>query len=272
MSQATSSQFVFLMRILPAALGLTAFWVLESFRPEGQPVPRQRRLLHAARNLSLSALNGFLILFSLGMVTAGTLQYVQRNSIGILPWLSVSGWQSTVLAVVLLDAWTWLWHRANHRLPLLWRFHRVHHGDAEMDVTTSARFHPGELAMSALCRLPVIACLGLTSFQLLMYETLLLFVSQFHHGRFRMGTWEQIMRWLIVTPSMHRVHHSRIRQETNSNYASILSVWDRIFGTYRMPEGRSQLSTGLNELDDAKYQTVCGMLSTPFGTDHHPDA
>lgn len=264
MPQAMSSQFVLLMRILPAALGLTTFWLLESFFPGGQQVPRQLRLLHAARNLFLSLLNGFLILFSLGIATAGTLEYIQRNSVGLLPWLCLSGWQSTVLAVVLLDAWTWMWHRANHVLPLLWRFHRVHHSDAEMDVTTSARFHPGELAISAMCRLPVLACLGLTAYQLLVYETLLLSVSQFQHARFRMGNWDAVVRWLFVTPSMHRVHHSRIREETNSNYASILSVWDRIFGTYRKPQIWNQQPTGLNELDKADDQTLYGLLLTPF--------
>ena len=260
--QELTSQWALLIRIVPAAVGLTLFWGLESLHA-GQGAFWQR-VQHAVRNLSLAVLNGVMMLFTVAGLTAFTIDFVQQHRLGLLNWLPGNAVSRAVLAVVLLDVWTWAWHRANHRIPALWRFHRVHHSDPEMDATTSARFHPGELLLSAVCRLPVIVLLGVTSKDLLIFETLLLLVSQFQHscGLSVAGSWRT--GWLIVTPAMHRVHHSRLPAETNSNYASILAIWDRMFGTYRDSREVRPDRTGLNELDSETSQTVWGMLKTPF--------
>lgn len=260
--QELTSQTALLLRIVPAAVGLTLFWGLESLQAGTGTL--RRRLQHAGRNLSLAVLNGVMMLFTVAGLTAFAVDLVQQHSFGFLNWLPGNAVSRGVLAVVLLDVWTWAWHRANHRIPALWRFHRVHHGDPEMDATTSARFHPGELVLSAVCRLPLIAALGVTSKDLLIFETLLLLVSQFQHSHCLPVADSWRTGWLIVTPAMHRVHHSRLPAETNSNYASILAIWDRIFGTYRDPREVRPGRTGLDELDSVTSQTVLGMLKTPF--------
>ena len=142
-------------------------------------------------------------------------------------------------ALLVLDAFTYFWHRANHRLPFLWRFHRVHHADAKMDVTTASRFHIGEIAMSSVLRMPLLFLTGIRLWELGIFEAAMLLVVQFHHANIGVGA--RLDRWLrlfIVTPAMHKVHHSRVSVETNSNYSSLLSVWDRVFGTYRVTPNR----------------------------------
>ena len=126
------------------------------------------------------------------------------------------------------------WHRINHRVPFLWRFHRVHHSDAQMDVTTASRFHTGEIALSSLLRIPLILALGVTAWQLVLYETMMFGVVQFHYANIALPPRaESVVSRVIVTPTMHKVHHSRWQPETDSNYSAMLSVWDRLFGSFR---------------------------------------
>jgi sterol desaturase/sphingolipid hydroxylase (fatty acid hydroxylase superfamily) len=164
-----------------------------------------------------------------------------------------------------MDAWMYGWHRANHRIPLLWRFHRVHHSDPRLDVTTAARFHIGEIALSSTLRLAVFPLLGVALWQALLYEALLLPIIQFHHSNVALPErWDRLLRWVIVTPNMHRVHHSRFQPETDSNYSSIFSFWDRLARTFRQVHDARSLRIGLDEWDQEEWQTVSGLLRTPF--------
>ena len=137
------------------------------------------------------------------------------------------------LAVLVLDLAIYLQHVLFHHVPVLWRLHRVHHADLDIDVTTGLRFHPLEIILSLLIKLGVVALIGAPAFAVLVFEVLLNATSMFSHSNVRMPAAERILRWIVVTPDMHRVHHSIIRAETDSNFGFNFPWWDRLFGTYR---------------------------------------
>ena len=181
----------------------------------------------------------------------------ENSGSGLLPLLKPSPVISTVLAILLLDAWMYVWHRANHRIAFLWRFHRLHHSDAEMDATTAVRFHLGELLISTSLRLLVMLALGIALWQWLAYELLLLPVILFHHSNvYFPARLDQWLRTIIVSPSLHRVHHSRVKIETDSNYASVFSWWDRLGKSYRLNKDNHPISFGLDEKAGEKLQSV----------------
>jgi sterol desaturase/sphingolipid hydroxylase (fatty acid hydroxylase superfamily) len=251
-----------LLRPAFAVLALAALWCWESWRPFFRV--ERGRLRHAARNLGLALTNRLLLFAAFGTATVAVTEWSAFHQLGMLPAL---GWPwpvRTVAAFLLLDAWTYLWHRANHRIPFLWRFHRMHHADGRMDVTTATRFHLGELAASASLRLGLIPLAGFAVEDLMLYDAVLLAVTQLHHANISLGRWDRPLRWLMVTPDMHKVHHSRLRPETDSNYASVLSVWDRIAGTFRARPDPATIDFGLEDFDDPKWQTLAGMWLTPF--------
>jgi sterol desaturase/sphingolipid hydroxylase (fatty acid hydroxylase superfamily) len=152
-----------------------------------------------------------------------------------------SGWGGLTLDLLLIDLWIYWWHRANHEVPFLWRFHEVHHRDEFLDVTTAVRFHTGEVLLSAFVRACVIFILALPLSSVVVYETLLLLGTIFHHSNVKLPpAFERMLSFLVVTPSIHWVHHHALRRDTDSNYATVLSVWDHAFGsrsaTARTPE------------------------------------
>jgi sterol desaturase/sphingolipid hydroxylase (fatty acid hydroxylase superfamily) len=165
----------------------------------------------------------------------------------------------------MFDGLLYLMHRANHKFGILWRFHRVHHSDPEMDTTTAMRFHTGEVLISSALRLAVIPLMGFTLWHLLVYELLMLPVIMFHHSNVRFP--EKVDRWLralVVSPALHRVHHSRARVETDSNYSIIFSFWDRIGGTLQLRKDGRPVDFGLDEYDGEEWQRVSGLLTNPF--------
>lgn len=187
------------------------------------------------------------------------------KSFGLLRLVQLPPATATVAAIVLFDGWMYLWHRANHKIGFLWRFHRVHHSDPEMDATTATRFHTGEILISSALRLAVIPLLGITVGQLLAYEMLLLPVILFHHSNVQFP--EKMDRWLrllIVTPAIHRVHHSRLRDETDSNYSSVFSFWDRIAKTFRLRWDGQPVNFGLNEFGAKRWERLPSLLRMPF--------
>lgn len=229
------------------------------------PFPKGRnRVRHGFRNVLLGVINAVvtaLVFVGLWWTTAA---WAESRSFGLLHWLSFPVWLEWVIAILLFDAWTYYWHRINHRIPFLWRFHRVHHSDPHMDVTTANRFHTGEIVMSSVLRIPLIVLLGAGIGQLALYELLMFAVVQFHHANIGVSAkWDRILRLFIVTPYMHKVHHSRRQPETDSNYSSLLSVWDRVFRSFRMTENPASIRLGLDEFDQPADQTFPGMLKTP---------
>lgn len=243
--------------------GLILLWTLETWLPAASG--RQNRVRHAVRNLSLGLLNAL----TLGALAAPLITQLSLRSeeagFGLLRLFHLPPVASTITAILLFDGWMYLWHRANHQLLFLWRFHRVHHSDAEMDATSAVRFHTGEIFISSALRLAVIPLLGIAPWQLLIYESLMMPVILFHHSNVNLPA--RLDRWLrvvIVSPAIHRVHHSRVQMETDSNYATVFSFWDRIGGTFRLRKDGRPVDFGLDEFDGDEWQRMSGLLTTPF--------
>jgi len=225
-------------------IGLVILLALE----QGIPAMPGRRGVwrHGAWNLGLGTINAV----ALGLLAAPLLRWAtmwaEAWGIGLARVLPLPEAAAIGLALVAFDGWMYLWHRANHVVPLLWRFHRLHHSDAAMDATTTVRFHPGELAISTLLRLAVLPVLGLRIEQLLVYEVVLFPVILFHHSNVRFPEKiDRVVRTILVTPAMHRVHHSRRQIETDSNYGSVLSIWDRLGHSFRLRKDGSAIEFGL---------------------------
>ncbi len=249
-------------RLLIAAVTLSVLWTAESLAP--MFAGRTRRLSHIATNLALAGINALLAAGFVVAILAVT-DWAQTRHFGLLNLMPLPAWLHWVGAIVLIDCWQYWWHRFNHRVPLLWRFHAVHHSDAEMDVSSGVRFHTGEKFFSHLARLIVLPLIGVTVPQLLLYEAISLPVILFHHSNLRIPGWaDRSLRWLIVTPWMHYVHHSRWRPETDSNYTSLFSVWDRLFGSFRLRDKPSEIALGLDNYHEHQWRRLPGMLAAPF--------
>jgi sterol desaturase/sphingolipid hydroxylase (fatty acid hydroxylase superfamily) len=243
--------------------GLIFLLTLETWLPAAGD--RHYRLRHASRNLSLGLLNALALAMLAAPLITNVAGWTVVSRFGLLNQLSLPPAISTVTAILLFDGWLYLLHRANHKLGFLWRFHRVHHSDPEMDSTTAVRFHAGEVLISSALRLAVIPLLGITLWQLLVYESLMAPVILFHHSNVNFP--EKVDRWLralIVSPAVHRVHHSRAQMETDSNYSIIFSFWDRIGGTFRLRKDGRPVNFGLAEYDREEWQRMSGLLTTPF--------
>lgn len=248
---------------LAAALSLALLLAWESWLPAAGK--RTHRWQHVIRNLTLGLINAGTAALLAAPLLAGVSLWAERNGFGLLRLVHLPPVWATACAILLFDGWMYVWHRANHQTAFLWRFHRVHHSDAEMDVTTATRFHLGEICLSSVLRLAVIPLLGISLQQLLIYEMLLLPVIFFHHSNVQFP--EKFDRWLrliIVTPAIHRVHHSRLRAETDSNYASVFSFWDRIAKTFRLRQDRQPVKFGLDEFDAIKWERLSSLLLMPF--------
>lgn len=248
------------------AFGLLAMLLLWETASPFLTFPKGRaRLVHGVRNVLLGVGNGLLTALAFAGLWWFAAETSAKHGLGLLHRLSWSAVTEGILAVLLLDLWTYAWHRLNHRLLFLWRFHRVHHSDPHMDVTTANRFHLGEIVLSSVLRIPLIFLLGIQLEQLAIYEMLMFAVVQFHHANVSIGgKWDRLLNWFIVTPFMHKVHHSRWQPETDSNYSSLLSVWDRLFRSFRTSPDPASLRLGLDEFADARSQTLTGMLATPL--------
>jgi sterol desaturase/sphingolipid hydroxylase (fatty acid hydroxylase superfamily) len=186
---------------------------------------------------------------------------------GLLNTTALPAWLEVAAAVVVLDLAIYFQHVLFHAVPLLWRLHRMHHADLEFDVTTGLRFHPVEVVLSMVIKVGVVAALGAPAVAVLVFEVLLNATSMFNHGNIRLpADVERVLRWLVVTPDMHRVHHSIDMRETNSNFGFNLPWWDRLFGTYR-PEpaaGHEGMTLGVKEFRDPAGLRLDRMLSQPL--------
>ncbi len=248
---------------LATALCLAALWVLEGVLPmfEG----RARRVTHDGANLVLGVANAGLVSIAFAAATLAVTEWAAARAFGLLHIIPIEGALRLLLAVVVLDLWQYLWHRLNHRVPVLWRFHAVHHSDRDLDASSALRFHTGEILLSSVARLAVLPLLGLTIGEVLVYETILLPIILFHHSNVRVPeALDRCFRWLIVTPWMHWVHHSDYRPETDSNYASVFSVWDRLFGSFRFRDDPRAINLGLDGVPETDWTTLTGMLAMPF--------
>ena len=218
-------------------------------------------------NLGLVAVDTLLLRLLSAASAVGTALAVEAQGWGVLNRLFWPVWCEGVVAVVILDFAIYLQHVLFHAVPLLWRFHRVHHSDRDFDVTTGVRFHPVEVLLSLLYKMAIVAVLGLPAVAVLAFEVILNATSLFNHGNvcLPLGA-DRVLRWFLVTPDMHRVHHSPLRVETDSNFGFNLPWWDRLFGTYRAQPTTSHdaMAIGLDGLRQPDRWPLFGLLAMPF--------
>jgi len=191
--------------------------------------------------------------------------WAEARSFGALHALAAPAWLALPAGVVALDAVSYFWHRANHRVGWLWRFHRVHHADRAFQVTTALRFHPGELLMALPLRLAAIALVGISPLGVLVFEVIFGAMNLLEHGNFDLprGLERRLAR-AVVTPAMHRLHHARSRAELDSNFGTILSGWDRALGTLRASDSARQFETGLPGAAGEREMSLARALRAPF--------
>ena len=216
-------------------------------------LPRRRltqpRWLRWYANLGILALNTVLVRLLVPLAPVAIAAIAGSGGWGILNLVELPFWLEVVLAVVVLDLVIYLQHVTFHAVPALWRVHRMHHADLDFDVTTGSRFHPIEILVSMSIKMAAVAVVGPAPVAVIMFEVLLNGTSMFNHGNVRLrARLDRALRWIVVTPDMHRVHHSDIPGETNSNFGFNLPWWDRLFGTYRpQPSlGHEQMTIGID--------------------------
>ena len=218
-------------------------------------------------NIGIVVLDTVLVRLVFPTTAVGLALVTEGRGWGLFHALDVPAWASVPLAVAALDFAIYLQHVLFHAVPALWRLHRMHHADLDIDVTTGARFHPIEILLSMGIKLGVVAVLGTPAVAVLAFEVLLNATSMFNHSNVRIPIWlDRVLRWIVVTPDMHRVHHSIVACETNSNFGFNLPWWDRLFGTYRdqPAAGHETMTIGIEQFRDPTEQRLDRMLTQPF--------
>ncbi|QPC86725.1 sterol desaturase family protein [Mesorhizobium sp. NBSH29] len=246
------------------SLAVFELWSPRLDREEMRGALKSRRWI---ANVSLLLVSSAMMRIVFPAAAVGAAAWAQARGYGLLPMLGGHGLVTGILAFVLLDFSIWLEHLASHKLPWLWRLHRVHHADTGFDVTTGLRFHPLEILLSMLWKTAIIVILGAPVLAVLIFEIVLNSTSMFNHSNLKLGL--GLDRWLrrvLVTPDMHRVHHSTIRRETDSNYGFNFPFWDRMFGTYRaQPErGHEGIDIGLSAYRGDKPSSLVWAMVLPF--------
>ncbi|WP_420428039.1 sterol desaturase family protein [Algiphilus sp.] len=243
--------------------GIAAFgWLERAYPRRPRTATAHRWPVHAGMALVGAAATA---LVPLGV--AGAALWAQAEGIGLLQQFPLPWWLAVALAWLLLDAAIYWQHRLMHRFGWLWRWHRVHHTDTELDASSALRFHPGELLLSAGYKMAVVVLLGAPPLAVLLFEALLAFAALFNHANWalRPGVDRWLRRWL-VTPDMHRVHHSTVRDETDSNFGNVLSIWDHLFGSYRAApkDGQLGMRIGQDADRDPESQRLRALLMQPW--------
>jgi sterol desaturase/sphingolipid hydroxylase (fatty acid hydroxylase superfamily) len=228
------------------------------------------RGLRWPNNLGVVVANTLLLRLVFPTTAAGLALVAEARGWGLFNLLALAAWVGVVSSVVVLDLAIYLQHVLFHAVPALWRLHRMHHADLEFDVSTGLRFHPIEILLSMLIKFTVVVALGAPALAVLIFEVLLNATSIFNHGNVRVPSGlDRILRWLVVTPDMHRVHHSILSRETNSNFGFNLPWWDRLFGTYRAQPaaGHEGMTIGIEQFRDRRELGLDRMLLQPFRGD-----
>ncbi len=236
--------------------------------------PRRRLGLSRWRrwpsNLAVTALNTALVRLAFPIAAVALALLGEERGWGLLGNVDVAPWLKVAIAVLALDLVIYLQHVLFHAVPALWRLHRMHHADLDFDVTTGTRFHPVEILLSMAIKFATVAALGAPAAAVLIFEILLNATSMFDHGNVRVpARLDRALRWVVVTPDMHRVHHSVVPRETNSNFGFNTPWWDWLFGTYRaQPEaGHEAMTIGIGQFRTPREQWLDRMLTQPFRDD-----
>lgn len=241
----------------------TTVMVLERLYPQARPLAAAHlrtawdRLLRVVKNASL-------LLISAGLSPLVVIPLSALASTHALGWRPewLSGWQGLIIDLLILDFWIYWWHRANHEIPFLWRFHEVHHLDEFLDASSAFRFHFGEVMLSAVVRASVIRLMDIPLTSVILFDTMVLGMALFHHSNIALPGWlERPLSKIVVTPSIHWVHHHAIRADTDSNYANILSMWDILFGSRSRTRRWNEMPIGVQTRHD---EGLLGLLTRPF--------
>ncbi|MEE9257949.1 MAG: sterol desaturase family protein [Nitrospinaceae bacterium] len=245
---------VFLLMLLLEAL------IPRHYRVDSKP----RRL---GINLGLTGLDILIVRLVFGAAAVGAAKFAESNGWGLLQYLDLPAWLEVTLAVMFLDLMIYLQHVVVHMVPLFWRFHVVHHSDLDLDVSSGLRFHPIEILGSMLYKIGLIFAVGPSVIAVMVFESILNGMAQFSHSNIRLPLWlDNALRWVIVTPDMHRIHHSVEVKETNSNYGFNLSIWDRMLGTYnhdaKMPQ--PEIVIGVDLFRKPEEVSLMKILLMPF--------
>ncbi|MEQ1519847.1 MAG: sterol desaturase family protein [Aestuariivirga sp.] len=267
------------LAFLFSILAIMAAWEVAAPRRR-QEIPR---LLRWSNNLGVVVIDTLLVRLTFPLLAVGMAVLAAERGWGLLNVFDAPGWLAFLLSVLLLDLAIYLQHVMFHAVPALWRLHRMHHADLEFDVTTGLRFHPIEILLSMGLKLALVVVFGPPSVAVLVFEILLNGTSMFNHSNIRLPLGlDRILRLIVVTPDMHRVHHSILPSETNSNFGFNLPWWDRLLGTYRAQprEGHEGMTIGIEQfrtprelwLDRMLLQPFCGPASGyPINRERGPD-
>ena len=240
-------------------------------------VPRRKQAIGRSwrwpNNLGVVVVDTLLVRVLLPTTAVGVSLLAEARGFGLFNVFELPVWLGVVASVAILDLAIYLQHVLFHAVPGLWRLHRMHHADLEIDVTTGLRFHPIEILLSMLIKFAVVAALGAPAVAVLIFEVLLNATSMFNHSNVRIPSGiDRVLRWIVVTPDMHRVHHSILPRETNSNFGFNLPWWDRMFGTYRAAPraGEKNIVIGLPIFRDLAELRITRLLTQPFRSDKNP--
>jgi sterol desaturase/sphingolipid hydroxylase (fatty acid hydroxylase superfamily) len=251
------------IRIIVFLLGILIFLGFEVFAPyRAGTVSKPKRWAH---NLALTAFNSFIIYLCFTPLVTGAIGFVAGQKRGLLTMVELPSWGKIIGTLVFMDFMLYVWHRLNHEVPFLWRFHRVHHSDVNMDVSTATRFHIGELAISSIIKVGLIFSTGASVLGVLTFECAVVFSTQFHHSSLNVPAWFERIFWILcVPPSMHRIHHSVIITERNTNYGTIFSLWDRVLGTLVRDVEQTKIRIGMGAYTSPEKLTFPQLLIMPF--------
>jgi sterol desaturase/sphingolipid hydroxylase (fatty acid hydroxylase superfamily) len=244
-------------------LVVMAMW--EVWRPRRQFSPGKAR--RWVTNLTLTVFNTLVVRLTVGAVAVNAALFAQQRGWGVWSLLHVPAWGNIVLSLMVLDFAIYLQHVLSHALPVFWRLHRVHHTDLDVDVTTGLRFHPLEILLSMLYKAALVLLLGAHPAAVIAFEVILNAASEFNHANVRLPTaLERILRKVVITPDLHRIHHSVVVAETNSNFGFSVPFWDRLCGTYRDQPSQPQptMPLGLQDYRDARALGLGRLLLLPF--------
>lgn len=238
--------------------------VWEAFAPRRKR--SHSRLARWPNNIAISILNTLILRVVLPSGVVGLALLAEAQGWGLLNAVDLPSWVSIVAAILMLDFVIYLQHVMFHAVPVFWRFHRMHHADLDIDVTTGARFHPVEIILSILIKLAAVAAIGPPVIAVVLFEVLLNATSMFNHSNVRLPlALDRVLRLIVVTPDMHRVHHSVIPAETNSNFGFNVPWWDRLCGTYKAQprEGHDGMTIGIEQFREPRELLIDRMLTQP---------
>lgn len=243
--------------------GLLLLWIIEGMAPRFRF--SNNRYRHAGTNLFFT-LTTVIVNTGLAFLIVKASRWTSDNQFGLLYLVRLPLWLHTLLALLMLDfIGAWLIHWVQHKIAWLWQFHKIHHIDTHIDATTALRHHPVESLLRVIALFVAIVTMGIPFWMVMLYQSLSVLLSQFNHANIHLPQWlDNALSWIIVSPDMHKVHHSRYQPETDANYANIFSIWDRLLGTFVKVPDTLAIQYGLDEYRDPRYQEIGPLLKVPW--------